>query len=284
MRIILSRKGFDSSYGGVASPIFPDGNMLSLPIPYDDPVRKYCNIAFKERPVSEIVESLTQGKLLSNQSCHLDLDLRFESIPRLNGWRPAFGQVGAAQTHLENQGVTVGDLFLFFGWFKQTEWRSNALVYARKARDIHAIFGWLQIAEIRKLSDRLLCQYPWLNAHPHCHPLGWSQNNTVYLSTHRLELPGLRADVAGGGAFNQFNADLQLTRKTGSRSLWSLPSWFYPEGKKSTLSYHSNPARWSRCNGRTELKSVAKGQEFVLDTEHYPEAVDWARQLIEQAF
>jgi hypothetical protein len=33
MRIIFSRKGFDSSSGGVPSPIFPDGRMLSLPIP-----------------------------------------------------------------------------------------------------------------------------------------------------------------------------------------------------------------------------------------------------------
>ena len=35
MKIILSRKGFDSSekYGQVASPIFPDGSMVSMPIP-----------------------------------------------------------------------------------------------------------------------------------------------------------------------------------------------------------------------------------------------------------
>ena len=33
MKVILSRKGFDSSYGGCASPILPDGTMLSMPIP-----------------------------------------------------------------------------------------------------------------------------------------------------------------------------------------------------------------------------------------------------------
>ena len=33
MKFILSRKGFDSSNGGIASPILPDGTMLSLPIP-----------------------------------------------------------------------------------------------------------------------------------------------------------------------------------------------------------------------------------------------------------
>ena len=33
MKIILSRKGFDSSNGGIPSPILPDGTLLSLPIP-----------------------------------------------------------------------------------------------------------------------------------------------------------------------------------------------------------------------------------------------------------
>lgn len=33
MKIILSRKGFDSKYGGGSSPILPGGEMLSMPIP-----------------------------------------------------------------------------------------------------------------------------------------------------------------------------------------------------------------------------------------------------------
>ena len=33
MKIILSRKGFDSANGGAASPLFDDGSAVSLPIP-----------------------------------------------------------------------------------------------------------------------------------------------------------------------------------------------------------------------------------------------------------
>ena len=33
MKVILSRKGFDSSYGGIPSPILPDGRLVSFPIP-----------------------------------------------------------------------------------------------------------------------------------------------------------------------------------------------------------------------------------------------------------
>ena len=40
MKVILSRKGFDSSNGGCPSPILPDGTLLSLPIPTDDRDRR----------------------------------------------------------------------------------------------------------------------------------------------------------------------------------------------------------------------------------------------------
>lgn len=33
MKIILSRKGFDSGYAGYPSPILPNGELISLPIP-----------------------------------------------------------------------------------------------------------------------------------------------------------------------------------------------------------------------------------------------------------
>ena len=32
MKIILSRKGFDSANGGIVSPIFEDGTMVSFPV------------------------------------------------------------------------------------------------------------------------------------------------------------------------------------------------------------------------------------------------------------
>ena len=33
MKLIISRKGFDDTYGGGASPILPEGRMVSMPIP-----------------------------------------------------------------------------------------------------------------------------------------------------------------------------------------------------------------------------------------------------------
>ena len=63
-------------------------------------------------------------------------------------WHPIFGQVGAAQSHRAHSGVAVGDLFLFFGWFRQTEIVGGRYRFVRQSPDLHVIFGWLQIGEI----------------------------------------------------------------------------------------------------------------------------------------
>ena len=47
MKIILSRKGFDSSNGGIPSPIMPDGTLISMPIPAKEKV-SYTDIGSKE--------------------------------------------------------------------------------------------------------------------------------------------------------------------------------------------------------------------------------------------
>ena len=79
--------------------------------------------------------------------CHLDPDLRKDVRDRLPGWKPAFGQSGIALAHLNNMGVSEGDLFLFFGWFKETEMNQGKLIYRRKAKDLHVIYGYMQIGE-----------------------------------------------------------------------------------------------------------------------------------------
>lgn len=51
MKVVLSRKGFDSSNGGIVSPIFEDGTMISFPIPSDDRSERniYTDYTVEER-------------------------------------------------------------------------------------------------------------------------------------------------------------------------------------------------------------------------------------------
>jgi len=60
MKVALSRKGFDSGYGGCPSPILPDGTILSLPIPskkdlkMENPV-KYANLVYDGKDLFQII-------------------------------------------------------------------------------------------------------------------------------------------------------------------------------------------------------------------------------------
>ena len=49
MKIIMSRKGVDSQFGKQASPILPDGRLLSMPIPSEDFLTDN-NISWDGRP------------------------------------------------------------------------------------------------------------------------------------------------------------------------------------------------------------------------------------------
>jgi len=62
--------------------------------------------------------------------------------------------------------------------------------------------------------------------------------------------------------------------------VWNLPGWFEPKPGRRALGYHTEPARWSRDGDRVDLQTVARGQEFVLDTADYPEVVAWVRHLL----
>ena len=163
MKIVLSRKGFDSQYGKQASPILPDGTLLSLPIPSHDDLT-YSEIHWEGRSYWDIISSLKPKTDLNEHShCHLDPDLRACSIIRSDGWQPAFGQTGSPLTELRSFNVGVGDLFLFFGWFKETEYKNGRLCYKYKARDLHLIYGYMQIGNV---VDNDTTIPDWLKYHP----------------------------------------------------------------------------------------------------------------------
>ncbi len=51
MKVILSRKGFDSENGGIPSAIMPNGDVVSFPIPSDDKASfsdlRYGQVSYK---------------------------------------------------------------------------------------------------------------------------------------------------------------------------------------------------------------------------------------------
>jgi hypothetical protein len=281
MRVCFSRKGCDAGSCGVASPILPTGELWSLPIPGRSQVR-YCDLARGGLSLGDLVVSLSAGRLRPQMRVHLDPDLEAGDRARAPGWKPLFGQTGAAERHLQRQGVGAGDLFLFYGWFRQTRVEGGALRFAAGAGDLHVIFGWLQIE--RRLDASDLDALPaWAMDHPHSGSLYFEPPNSLYLATDRLCLPGSPPGLPGAGLFRRFLPCLQLTARGMSRSVWALPAWLYPGEGRPGLSYHRDLSRWQREGERVLLNTVGRGQEFVLDSDCYPEGGGWLAGIFSAA-
>lgn len=265
MKIILSRKGFDSSYGGCPSPVLPDGTMLSMPIPSDNEL-SFDSIKYKDQTYLEILKQLKpKRKDWDTLGCHLDPDLRGDIRKEVCvDWKPAFGQIGASQTHLENQNVKAGDLFLFFGWFRNTVYRGkDTLKYDSNCTDKHMLFGYLQIGEI--IQGNNTKKYYW---HPHSGGEYANSNNTIYVASKELVINGNNTNLPGAGTF-KYSDSLVLTKNGYSRSRWNLPDFF----KTTSISYHNE-----KSFKEDYFQSVAIGQEFVVSESEM--VTEWAYNLI----
>lgn len=238
MKIVFSRKGFDSASGGGPSPIL-DGAPVSLPIPAG---KGRSRTTYGHLGLGEAAAWASRGKLGADDACHHDPMF-------LPDGTCLFGQCGAAQTHLANRGVGIGDLFVFFGLFKGDGEAPH-----------HRIFGYLRIERMTALHDCSPQETERLVGHAHPHALGaLARNDTIY------EGPGRTACQASD--------DLRLTVPEGPPSIWAIPSWLRQTG----LSYHDKPDRWLRG---TRLQSVARGQEFVADIGRRKAPREWAERIV----
>lgn len=280
MRLILSRKGFDSSAGGCPSPVLPDGSLCVLPIPDARSRIRYQDVHFGGRRLGKLVRDLTGGRVGGGSGAHLDPDLLAGSIARADGWRPVLGQTGSAQGHLRNQSVEAGDLFLFFGVFRQAEVWHRRWRFVPGSRPFHAIWGWLHIGEIHRVDDIPAGRLEWVRYHPHCHGEP-DPGNTLYLASDSFRLGDRGPVLSGSGVFPHLHESLILTDPAERLpTRWRLPESFYPEDGRAPLSYHTRMDRWRREAPWCYLECAARGQEFVLDLSRYPDVTPWLEGLL----
>lgn len=190
----------------------PDGTLLSLPIPsHDKPA--YSDLAYKGLAYDSLLKQLNPKR--SYSGCHLDPDIRegiWANAPA--NWQPAFGQIGPPQGQLRNQGVGEGDLFLFFGWFRQVQHGvDGTLQYVRSAPGIHAIFGYLQVGRVLCQPDDV-AKYQW---HPHANEARrHNKNNALYLARETLSFD---ENMPGCGVLD-FAENRVLTMKGCPKGTW----------------------------------------------------------------
>lgn len=263
MKIVLSRKGFDSSNGGCPSPILPDGTLLSLPIPSKIDSIKYIDLMHDGKSLFEIIKEIDpRTSIKENWFCHLDPDIRDYGI--VEDWLALFGQEGSSQKHLENHGIGPGDIFLFFGWFRQTESVGGKLRFVKNEQGKHIIWGYFQVDATYRSYGELPSQFSY---HPHATPERFSKkSNCIYSAAEKLS-PG--KDSHGYGTF-KYHPSLVLTKEGFSRSRWQLPEFFKDVG----ISYHSSKS----FKEEGYFDSARIGQEFVVAEDG--KVTEWALSKI----
>ena len=242
MRIIFSRKGFDSVAGGGPSPIV-DGQPMSLPIPA---YGQLSATTYGDLGLGDHAATASRGKYDGDALCHHDPMFLSDGTAML-------GQCSGSQGHLANQGVGPGDVFLFFGLFAEE----------RNGERHHRIFGFMQVDAVRDVvtADRAdpICAMAIAADHPHFIGMH-GKNDTLYTgrgATARRDWPELRLTVPGGPV-----------------SRWHRPKWLKPGG----LTYFPKPANWPEPD---MLYRVGNGQEFVADIGRREASREWLAGVID---
>ncbi|HDZ16840.1 hypothetical protein LCGC14_0707380 [marine sediment metagenome] len=317
MKLILSRKGFDSTYGGYPSPILPDNTLLSLPIPnrrfvkmekqplyyngdifpptkYDDlkiPDQIHTSLASHDININtyqDLIDQLLQDKDIKDNGikypksepwyCHLDPDLIRDILPREQNWRPLFGQVNRVQKELENQNVGINDLFLFFGWFRKTIIENGKLIYDRLDKQgKHVIFGYLQIDDTLSIKEKLKIQ-SWMKPHPHLEEELWNAtNNTVYVAKPTLSWD---SKYTGAGTF-RFHENLVLTeanQKVNPKNHRSI--WKYSLFPKGTIISRHSEKNWSEIiDGNNKILLFQSAAKYRGQEFVMPKCPEWVKGL-----
>jgi hypothetical protein len=279
-RIILSRKGVDSSAGGFPS-LICDERLLSIPIPetefdhrvtYEDlPLPPGPWAAFEN--MGNLVHHVSQGRLGRDHPVHRDPDIRPELHANANGCRRTLGQCcrpDAALAHVEK-----GDLFLLFGWFARAAIVDQTV---RRREEEHTVWGWLQTDTPARRQ-----QQPQEPPHPHEYPRGnggphAGNRNSLYEALPQLTFA---ENVAGCGAFTSWNNVLRLTHpacRQGCRSLWRLPRFFYQQ-----FDGIGSEAPWTLDNEFAVVQVVGQRQEYIFkvpeDEAVRAEINDWLTTL-----
>ena len=284
MKVILSRKGADSSYNMCS--FIENNNFIMVPIPES---KEFCAEAKNFNNVIQYKDlAFIKGNaILKNKEryCHLDPDL-------ING---VLGQCGAAQTHLKNQNIDVGDIFVFFGLYKD----KNILK--------HIIFGYLQIEKIIKLppnekediiiitkekAENVKVEYfeeycknnnmAFVLKHPH-YNFKWyngqhyNKNNTIYLAADKLSFD---KNKRGFGVF-EYSDKLVLTAnfldgmKNNKATFWDKNK--IPQVQE--ISYNKNSRK------ENYFKAACIGQEFVINPKNETEEESlktWLNELFKK--
>ncbi|MFD1020686.1 Nmad3 family putative nucleotide modification protein [Thalassobacillus hwangdonensis] len=303
-KLILSRKGFDSSAGYGYSPFDPEtGKYIVLPIPEDE--AKDSGYTFEELKVinnylegmraanlKELIKDPKMGyskksiQVIENSHAHYDPVLGIPPWLKNGPKFGAFGQSEAAAGHLRNNGVGEGSIFLFFSRFKPMKNRVHPLDPRASWTDgAYFLYGWLKVGKVITKENQNELPSAVKEKHPHGSAVDFRnrENNTIYLAADKLFDDH---DIPGCGYFPRLTNKLLLSSEAHKNkpSIWKLPSFFHEEEFLPT--YLNVPDklenRWFLCPDESEscfVQTTGRGQEYVSSLKG--KSLNWLRSLFD---
>ena len=272
MKIILSRKGIDSSFGKVSNLIVNDTDFLMFPIPDIQDKATYKDIKAYDAIWEKLYKNPKYYEELSpDKHCHIDPNIQnFLNEPNFLG---SLGQVDGAQTQLEGQDISKdkikeGIIFIFWGLFSKANENNTEFEFSNHFKNRHVIFGYLEVGDIihtngltSKARNEYEIKYPWLTSHPHWNNEKYKDrvNNTIYIAKEN-----------GYGLF-KFNEKLILSAPHSC----ACSNWTVKELANCEFTNYKDLV----FNDDGEIIMPSRGQEFVLDD---PKATKWAKSLIKK--
>lgn len=283
MKIILSRKGFDSSIqgGGGANIVF-ENEIFPIPIPEVGNGIEYRDLIFHNG--TSYLDVMRDLNINQFTECHFDPYITNKILTKdspIQKWKKSLGQCDIAQNILKTTGIVKGDLFIFFGWFNKVEKKDAKYKYTNfenhTKEGVQLIYGYLQVGdEIINIKKEDKDRIDWISSHPHFKQREYFRGeNVIYTANANFSL---NKNKPGAGIF-KFNEDLILTQNKKSRTNWVLPDIFHPSNGVEIK--YLPEQNWSKIkNNKTEIKASSRGQEFVVVKDKKKLIEKWAIDLI----
>ncbi len=295
-KAVLSRKGIDGgNAGGRYSPFDPEtGAYIVLPIPRTEKEHGISNnLKYKDVRIhrgylpnseAENLDELMQDLKITprdkdRRSEYAHVDPWLGPCPWLtedsNHHIGALGQVDSSQSHLHDQGVGEGSLFLFFSRFEALRNRKNVIAPSfdkqQLSRGLYFMYGWLKVGKVVQQYEDIHDSQV-LSRHPHAHTLYFQEyarkvkgKNTIYTGDRFPVKDG--SAIQGCGYFPRLSRSLLLTATPWYQkehdwlpARWRLPSFF--NGTRPT---YLKAKPWSVCDdGSVLVHARGRWQEAVF--------------------
>ena len=293
MKVILSKKGFDSSYGQQSSIILPQKygyKMISFPIPETNSNNagvpsENINYIFKDEKPFNLKDLFNQlditnkikfqekskTRIFTENKFHLDPEVFITSEIRKKQNYAAFGQSGPAAGALldKSDPLEKDDVFLFFGTFQRTFINNGKITYDDLMNPIHALWGYMIVDDIihinkdmTNIDNKYIQKYPDIENHLHFINRANEGDNNIIICGKRF------------GTFS-YDEKYRLTKPDYQKTCWSISDAF----KKANMKYLITEKKDRIILDPKRILANGIGQEFVTSNFDEEEMKKWLKGL-----